>query len=321
MTKIAGFDKSHIAQAGKLAIAGYNEERAVVASLPKIDALPGAAFVDFVDNELGVAMFDGDRMLGFLCCGNPRDGIFGSSAKGIFTPSYGHGTIPENRGAIYRKLYQAAARIWVARGITYHAVCLHAHDAQAIDAFFACGFGSRCVDAIRPMENFEHPACEGATSMFTFAELAKTEVAKVRGMRAALSAHLGESPCFMRSSPANFEKSLARAEARDSRLFAALCGAEPIAFIEVTDEGEHFATCDDSVENICGAYCLPEHRGKGVMQGLLNYVIARLKASGASSLGVDFESFNLESNAFWLKHFTAYSYSVTRRIDECALAG
>ena len=153
-----------------------------------------------------------------------------------------------------------------------------------------------------------------------FAELAKTDAAGIRGMRAALCAHLGESPCFMRSPPADVEKQLARAEARDSRLFAALRSAEPIAFIEVAGEGEHFATRDGSVESICGAYCLPEHRGRGVMQGLLNYAIAQMKAAGASSLGVDFESFNLAASAFWLRHFTAYSYSVTRRIDKCALA-
>ena len=55
------------------------------------------------------------------------------------------------------------------------------------------------------------------------------------------------------------------------------------------------------------------------MQGLLNHVITQLKTDAAISLGVDFESFNLPSNRFWLKHFTAYTSTVTRRIDECAL--
>ena len=99
-------------------------------------------------------------------------------------------------------------------------------------------------------------------------------------------------------------------------MFVALHNGLPIAFIEVKDDGEHFATRESSMQNICGAFCLPAYRGKGIMQGLLNHVIAQLKAD---SLGVDFESFNLSASGFWLKHFTAYTYNVTRRIDECAL--
>jgi len=154
MAKILGFCKSHVEQAAELAIAGYGEERAKVAALPQTGGLPDGALEKFADSGLGVAILDGGRMLGFLCCGDPWDGAFGSAARGVFAPSYAHGAEPKNRGAIYRKLYQAAAEIWVSRGIAYHAVCLHAHDSQAIDAFFSCGFGSRCVDAIRPAKGW-----------------------------------------------------------------------------------------------------------------------------------------------------------------------
>jgi hypothetical protein len=51
----------------------------------------------------------------------------------------------------------------------------------------------------------------------------------------------------------------------------------------------------------------------------LNYVITQLKSEGFESLGVDFEGFNPTASGFWLKYFTAYTNSVTRRIDECAL--
>ena len=70
---------------------------------------------------------------------------------------------------------------------------------------------------------------------------------------------------------------------------------------------------------LCSALVLPEHRGKGIFQGLLNYAITKLKAEGFDSLGVDFESFNPTASGFWLKYFTAYTKSVVRRIDECAL--
>lgn len=59
-----------------------------------------------------------------------------------------------------------------------------------------------------------------------------------------------------------------------------------------------------------------EHRGKGVCQNLLNFVISTLNADGYTQLGVDFESFNPAARGFWLKYFTPYTHSVVRRIDE-----
>ena len=317
MIEILSFNKSHIQKAKELIITNYNEERSFVTTLPQIqiDTIPDKAFYDFIENGLGVVMFDDNKILGFLCCDNPYDNAFGSTARGIFVPLHAHGAIPENRDIIYKKLYQSVAKIWVDRGIAYHAICLYAHDTQTKEAFFDCGFGSRCVDAIRPLTNFEYSICEGVT----FRELADSDLIKVRDLRNMLVTHLGESPCFMRSSEEEAKSWITRAESRDSRLFFAMHSGRLIAFIEVTDDGENFATWEDSIQNICGAFCLPEFRGKGIMQGLLNYVITLLKTDKTSSLGVDFESFNLLSNGFWLKHFTAYTYSVTRRIDECAI--
>ena len=315
MIRIIKFSENHIAQAKELALAGYNEAKATVTALPEMDEISDDVFKEFVDNGLGVAMFDGDNMLGFLCCDDPWDNSFGSAAMGTIVPAYGHGAVAENRDMIYKRLYQAAAEIWVGKGIMYHAIGLYAHDAQVVDTFFDYGFGLRCIDAVRPMTGFDHMIFEGVT----FSELAKTEVAKVRGMRGALAAYLGESPSFMRWSDDFLKDWLARAEARNSHLFIAELGAEPIAFIEVMDDGENFATYNDDMRSICGAFCLSQYRGKGVMQGLLNYVIVQLGAKGFSSLGVDFESFNPSASGFWLKYFTAYGYTVVRRIDECAL--
>ena len=68
--------------------------------------------------------------------------------------------------------------------------------------------------------------------------------------------------------------------------------------------------------HIMGAYCMPEHRGRGVYKNLLNYVINTLKTEGYTRLGVDFESINPSGSGFWLKFFHAYTNSVVRRIDE-----
>jgi len=311
MTKIVKFDKSHIEGARELALANYNEEKAAVVGLPSVAEIPADAYEEFVENGLGVAMLDGDSLLGFLCCDDPWENAFGTGAGSVLVPIHGHGTVAEKRTMIYKKLYQAAAEIWVGKGIVYHTIGLYTHDLHAIAMFFPCGFGIRHIDATRPMTNFVHEVCEAVV----FEELAKADVAKIRDMRKALNDHLGESPCFASLSAANFDSWIARAEARDSRVFVALQGPEPIAYIEVTKDGENFATYDDKMQSICGAFCVPRLRGKGIMQGLLNHVISQLNNDGISSLGVDFESFNLASYGFWMKYFTTYIYYVARRIN------
>lgn len=119
----------------------------------------------------------------------------------------------------------------------------------------------------------------------------------------------------MYSSEDDYNEWIYRAEHRDTVLFTAFDGDTPVAFIEMGDEGENFTTVAPDIKNICGAYCLPEYRGHGIVQSLINYAVTVLP-SGIKRIGVDFESFNATANAFWLKHFDAYTHSVVRMIDE-----
>jgi GNAT superfamily N-acetyltransferase len=310
---ILDFEKYHVEGAKLIAAANYNEERGYVPILPGIETLPDLEH--FASNGLGVAAFEEDRLIGFLCCYEPWDNAFNSRAKGTFSPIHAHGAIKENRRLIYQKMYQSAAEKWVKLSITYHAIAQYAHDTESINAFFTYGFGLRCMDAIRPMADIDCQPCVG----INFEELAKNDVIKVRKMRQMLSEHLGDSPCFMNSSLEDFQSWLAHAEERNSRLFAAFDSEKVVAFVEVTGEGENFVTEADSMRNICGAFCLPEYRGRDIYQNLLNFTINKLKREGYKLLGVDFESFNPAAYGFWLKYFTAYTNSLVRRIDECAL--
>lgn len=99
----------------------------------------------------------------------------------------------------------------------------------------------------------------------------------------------------------------------DGEKGGSLCGGD--------GQWENFATQAKDMRNICGAYCLPEYRGRNIYQGLLDYMILCLKKEGFLRLGVDYESFNPTANVFWPKYFEPYTKSVVRRIDECALEG
>lgn len=308
--KITDFTHEHIGQAQALAKANYEEERRFTPVLPPVDAPPG--LTSFADSGLGAAAFENVKMTGFLCCYPPWDNAFGTTGvKGSFSPIHAHGAVYENREGIYKYLYQAAAEKWAKAGILSHAIGLYAHDKQAINSFFTSGFGLRTVDAVRPMAAIECAPVSG----YSFKELDKDKKADTLPLKNLLIEHLNASPTFMPFLRMNENDLQRQYERNKPRYFTAYYNSGLVAWIEISERGENFICDDSGMQNICGAFCLPDHRGRGVYQNLLNYAIATLKREGCSLLGVDFESFNPAARGFWLKYFTPYTNGVVRRID------
>lgn len=312
--KIVKLEKEHLIEAERLALENYQEECSMVSALPRTTKLP--ELVCFTQNDFGVAAFDGDTMLGFLGCYNPWDGAFDSNARGTFTPIHAHGCVKENRARIYEMMYQKMAELLVSKGVLYHGIALYANDTEALTAYFHCGFGHRCSDAIRTMELI--PGVMPAVGI-AFEELPSGEAKQVRELRRSLKNHMGESSCFMYTSEEEFEEWVQKRENNGNRIFVAKDKELPIAFLEICDEAETFVTELPAVKNICGAFCLPEYRGKQIYQNLINYAVEMLQKEGYQYLGVDYESFNPTAQHFWTKYFEPYTCSVVRRIDEGAL--
>lgn len=310
---IVTFENHHIEAAKGLAFANYQQERQRVRDLPELKEVPD--LTRFAKNGLGVAAEENGKLVGFLGCVGPFPNAFGSCVKGVFSPIHANGAITGARERIYKQMYQAAAEKWAVRGILYHAIALYAHDTQALGALFQYGFGMRCVDAIRPMSSI---SCRNAPD-FLLCRLPKEEVARLRSLRRALSAHLSQSPCFLYSTAKTDAAWIAKAETRDTQVFAAQRDGEVAAFIEVGEDGENFITETPGMKNICGAFCLPQYRGTGLFTNLLNFAVEQLREEGITRLGVDYESINPTANGAWGKYFTPYTYSVTRRIPESAL--
>lgn len=308
---IANFEKQHIEEATALALANYHDERRFVKELPQIRDIPDLS--GFAENGLGVAAFEGGNMTGFLCCSDPFDNVFRSTdVKGIFSPMGAHAAVSENRSEVYAAMYQAAGAKWVRSGAVSHAICLYAHDEELQRQFFRYGFGLRCLDAIRPMELIDCRPCAD----YNFSELAETEYHFVYPLHLALNRHYCESPFFMNRRPETQEEFMEASMQEGVRYFAAKQNGKICAFLKISPSGEAFVAAGNTYRHITGAYCLPEHRGKGVYQNLLNFVISRLKEDGCTRLGVIFESFNPTGRGFWLKYFDAYTNSVVRRVDE-----
>ena len=307
--KIESFSEKHLAAAEALALSCYAEERAICPILPECEKTPSLS--RFAENGLGAAATENGELLGFLCCIGPIPKMFRTAMDGVFSPLHAHGAVRENRTDIYQRLYAAAAEKWVRAGALYHALALYEHDADGKRAFFEYGFGQRCADAVRPMTAVAHPPVTGF--MFTDAS-----AAEIRELRLGLDRHMWNSPFFRVSDDETRTAWLSRLENdAERRTFAArTADGTPVAYLDVADEGENFASDSEGMKNICGAYCLPAYRGTGLMNTLLDAVVSVLRAEGVTRLGVDYESMNPTALRYWRKHFTPYTASLTRRIDE-----
>ena len=312
--RIVDFTKAHVEPAMKIAMQNYKEERRFVSALPPIDAVPDLA--PFAHNDLGVAAFDGEKMLGFLCSAGAWDNAWKiSGLRKVFSPLHGNGAVSENRAQIYAQMYEAVGEKWAKIGAASHAVCLYAHDKEAAKQFFRYGFGMRCVDAIRSMSDISFSSCNG----YTFSEVSSDELLKIYPLYLKHTKGYIKSPFFLFRKPESEEEFLKNAVQQKSIFFSAEIEGQTVAYIQSELDGETFLKDTDGYHHCTGLYCLPEHRGKGISSQLLELLIRKLKTEGYVRLGVDFESINPSGSGFWFKYFDAYSNSLVRRIDECAV--
>ena len=134
-----------------------------------------------------------------------------------------------------------------------------------------------------------------------------------------LDAHMAASPSFILRQSDTQESFIEKIKRFNSIFFVAKNEGQIVAYIRAELTGETFIMDTPGYIHIMGAYCLPEHRGKGLHKVLLKMLLQKLKSEGIMRLGVDFESFNPTAYGFWLKYFDAYTHSVARRIDDCAV--
>jgi len=296
---ITNFTEAHAEQAMRLAQAAYDAERAHVPTLPDMQ-VPDLRH--FAKSNLSVAAFEGGEMTGFLCAQGPFKKAFGSTpVKGVWSPVHANASIGD-KTRVYHHMYQAAAEKWVRAGALAHCVTLYAHDEVAKQAWFTYGFGMRSIDAIKLLD------ANKAMPEGDFSELSRERLGEVYALRKALHRHYGESPFFMNRHMAP--------PSREARYFVAKQGEKLAACLKIKESGETFASLSPDTMHLSDVYAIPEMRGTGLYANLLRYAEATLAKEGYARLGVEYESFNPTALYFYPKHFTVYTNSLVRRIDE-----
>lgn len=321
--RIDDFKHVHVKDALAIAFDNYEQERYHNEILPIVKELPDLSI--FAEFNMGVAALDEEgRLIGYLCAYPPREDAFGTTdVKGTFVPIHAHGVksdLPEKEiDMIYSKMYQAAAIKWVKEGILSHGIAIYAHNTTVKKNFLFNGFGIRCMDSIRPMEELlTKPTVLPKGDSIDYVELPREEWYKLLMLHNQLRSHLGQSPTFMKFDAITLEQ-LYEDAPEDVRYFAAKVEDDFVAYIKIGDEGENFVSELEGMKNIIGAFCCHEYRGMGVSHNLLAYVISVLMQEGYTLLGVDCESINPNAKYFWAKYFEEYTHSMVRRIDDKAL--
>ena len=312
---IVPFEKCHIREAGELLWEAYQAERAKVPVLPdRGDAgFFGRMASELAGNGLGVAAVEEGGLQGFLT-GMAVGELFGTS-RGIYIPIYGHGAKGRDRQSMYHLMYAAASDIWARKGHLSHVITMYAHDEQAVNAWFWQDFGLRCVDAVRPLDDI--PA--GGKEMRDILRIKPEDAGGLLDLHREHWRYYKSAPMFMHvQEDCTLEKLRAWLEEEGQYIWAAFENGAPVAYMMLRHGGETFASDDEGSMNICGAYVKSGLRRSGCGAAILQAIVGWLRENGFARLGVDYESFNIYGSRFWQKHFTAFTYSLTRRLDERA---
>lgn len=299
----------YLEEAAQLAAQRYARERDECPALPPLDLASFAgALAPLFQPHLGSVALSGGRLTGFLCGCEPFEGAFGR-VRGMFSPMHAHGAADGQAREVYPRLYAQVCRQWLAAGALSHAVAVYAHDAAAERSLFENGFGMRTVDAMRPMS----PLYSAAPAAWRVEEVTDCFDGRLRQLACAIGRHLAQPPCCLVSEPGDGQPDAG------VRSWAALSGESPVGLVQLRVGGETLASWHASVRNVCGMYVVPEARGRGMAEALLNCAARALAGEGVTRMGVDYESINPQANRFWPRYFEPYTRGLVRRMDERVL--
>jgi ribosomal protein S18 acetylase RimI-like enzyme len=316
--KILAFDARYRDQAAELFVQDFKLLRRAVPALP--DRLEDPEEVASLLGDLfqrcpGVIAVEDDRLAGYL-------GWFvavrfrETDRKGAYVPEWGHAAAAERKPAIYQALYRAAAEQWSAAGCGAHAITLLAHDQAAQHAWFWNGFGLTVVDAVRPMQPL---AVSGQTDL-AIRKATIDDAAHLAVLDAEHWQHYTRAPIFMTPRQGSTADQAAEFLSRPKNsIWLALDREGPIGFARY--EGYDFDSVamveSEQTIAITGAYVRPAYRGRKAGVALLDAALRDYAARGFTCCTVNFESFNPEAVAFWMKYFDPVGLSVVRVPESC----
>ncbi len=311
--ELTSFRKEHIPQAAALFAHDLKKLRRAIPAVPDTLERPGtveAMLEDMLVRCPGVVALGDGKLAGYLLW-YIIDHFRGSDRRGAYIPEWGHAAAAGSNPFVYRIMYRAASAQWATAGCQVHALTLFASDRSAEEVWYWSGFGLAVIDAVRVMQPLGVRYPQG----YTFRKASSQDASAFVALDAAHRRHYSQPPVFMPpqnpSSPSDFEAFIQKPK---HSVWLAVCGDEPVGFIqfEETDFGSANVMHSETSIYITGTYFRPEQRGLGAAAALLDAAIQDYARQGFQRCVVDFESFNPEAAAFWMKYFEPVCRSLMR---------
>ena len=280
---------------------------------PPFDAFRAALesqLIALIDRNAGWAAQANGQLCGFMI-GLRIGALFGKD-KGLVIGAHGWSVHGTSRGEILIELATRVLQDAVHHGHTSIAWTIPAHDQQAIALARDLGFGNRCADALRTTaQALRQP------SSVRIERLTVSQLDLIAPLHQAHNRYYRQAPLWMPNPEEDPLEDLKAWMTSDDRwIWAAFEKHQPVGYLRVQAHAESYLSHHPHLCNITAAYVDPAWRHTGVATALLNQALHDLNDHGIRWCGVDYETINPSGSRFWSSHFTPYTVSLTRRIDE-----
>ncbi|MBU0996904.1 MAG: GNAT family N-acetyltransferase [Firmicutes bacterium] len=296
-----------------LLMLNYIEERTHVSILPnpsEMKPLFSRFLSRLIEKGIGLIAIENENVVGYMI-GFKTGPLFGKN-DGVVVPVHGHACVHYRKTEIYSGLFTQNASLWVKLGLLSHAVVMFAHDELQKNFWFENGFGKRCADAISEVKLNEPGVSQIKVMKAEFSDLPK-----LAELHQQHNLYYRNSPIFMPNVDEDALKDLNDWLSKENHhLWYASFQEEIVGYMRINPFGESIISYHQDVMNITGAFVKQSKRNLHIGSSLLDEIMKWLQMNNICKCGVDYESINQVGSLFWEKHFTPYTISLTRRIDE-----
>ena len=307
------FTPNYLPAAVELFLHNFHRLQHSVPALPATlddEALIERKLRRLLEAQPGVVALEAGRLVGYLTAmviDNFRD----AGRRAAYVPEWGHAAAAGYQAQAYRLMYRDAAAQWAAQACQVHAITLLAHDEESLNTWFWNGFGMLVVDAVRPVQPLEREL----HTQLSIRRAIVTDAAAIAALDVEHCHYYTQSPVFMTLRASQTEEEFRQfLEMPGNSIWLALEGDQPVGFLRL--DGCEYDGADalesEGTVKINGAFLQTAYRGQGANTAMLDAALRHHAGLGKTCCAVDFEAFNPDATAFWLRHFQPVCLSLMR---------